>query len=74
MPEKVAHKIFQNEIVRFIFSAGAGFLVDISAFSIFFHNLLTKKTYRIFNATISNYAISFTISFFLGVMVNFFDH
>ena len=72
MPEpKIAHKFFKNEVVRFIFSAGAGFLVDISTFSIFFHNLLTQKTYRIFNATVSNYAISFTISFFLGVIVNF---
>jgi len=71
MPEKTLHKLLKNQFIKFIFSAGAGFVVDISAFSIFFHNLLTQKTYQVFNATVSNYAISFTISFFLGVLVNF---
>ena len=71
MSEKTAPKFFQNQAVKFVFSAGAGFLVDISTFSLFFHELLKRKTYHLFNADISNYAISFTISFFLGVIVNF---
>ena len=64
-------KIMKNQVVRFIFSAGAGFLVDISAFYLFYHNLLTEKTYHVLNATVRNSTISLAISFFLGVMVNF---
>jgi putative flippase GtrA len=64
-------KLINNEVVRFVFSAGAGFLVDISAFYLFYHNLLTEKTYHIFNAVVRNSTISLAISFFLGVMVNF---
>jgi len=72
MVDKVlSHKIIKNQVVRFIFSAGAGFLVDISAFYLFYHNLLTEKTYQVFNATVRNSTISLAISFFLGVVVNF---
>ncbi|QJD97878.1 GtrA family protein [Mucilaginibacter robiniae] len=62
---------FDNKFVRFIFSAGSGFLVDVLSFYIFYHNLFVQKDYTIFSATISNYTLSFTISFFLGVLVNF---
>jgi len=68
---KVWQKIVKNEVARFVLSAGAGFLVDISTFSLFYHVLLTEKSYKILNAQVSNYAVSFTVSFFLGVMVNF---
>jgi len=72
MVEKtLSHKIIKNQVLRFVLSAGAGFLVDISAFYLFYHTILTQKAYDIFNTRVSNYAISFTISFFLGVMVNF---
>jgi putative flippase GtrA len=71
MAEKIPSKIIKNQVVRFILSAGAGFVVDISAFYIFYHNLLTKKSYVIFNITLRNFNISLAISFFLGVMVNF---
>jgi len=71
MPEKLMHKILQNEVARFVLSAGAGFLVDISAFYLFYHNLLTQKRYHVLNANLSNYTISLAISFFLGVIVNF---
>jgi len=64
-------KLINNQVVRFVLSAGAGFLVDISAFYLFYHNLLTEKTYHIFNATVRNSTISLAISFFMGVMVNF---
>ncbi|WP_158996054.1 GtrA family protein [Mucilaginibacter sp. L196] len=64
-------KLINNQVVRFVLSAGAGFLVDISAFYLFYHNLLTEKTYHVFNATVRNSTISLAISFFLGVMVNF---
>jgi putative flippase GtrA len=71
MAEKFVRKLAKNEVVRFIFSAGAGFVVDMSAFSLFYHVVFKLKSYRILNANVTNYAISFTISFFLGVMVNF---
>jgi putative flippase GtrA len=71
MVNKVWNKILKNEVARFVLSAGAGFLVDVSAFSLLYHDLLTQKAYKVFNAEVSNYAVSFTVSFFLGVMVNF---
>lgn len=71
MVEKLSRKIIKNQVVRFILSAGAGFLVDISAFYLFYHNLLVQPTYQIFSATVRNSTISLAISFFLGVMVNF---
>ena len=71
MANTLLHKISKNEIARFICSAGAGFLVDISAFYLFYHNLLTEKSYVIFHATIRNSSLSLAISFFLGVIVNF---
>ena len=64
-------KLINNQVVRFVLSAGAGFVVDICAFYLFYHNLLTEKTYHIFNATVRNSTISLAISFFMGVMVNF---
>ena len=54
-----------------MFSAGVGFLVDVGAFSLFYHNLLIQKTYHIIFFTVRNYTLSFSISFFLGVLVNF---
>ena len=65
------HKLFKNQVFRFIFSAGIGFLVDISAFYLFYHNLLTQHTYQVFSQTIRNSTLSLAISFFMGVVVNF---
>ena len=64
-------KISKNQVARFIISAGAGFLVDVTAFYLFYHNLLTQKTYNIFSLTIRNSTLSLAISFSLGVIVNF---
>jgi putative flippase GtrA len=64
-------KIFDNQVFRFVVSAGAGFLVDVSAFYLFYHNLLTQHTYQIFSFTIRNSTISLAISFCMGVIVNF---
>jgi putative flippase GtrA len=67
----LSHKLIKNQVVRFILSAGAGFLVDVSAYYLFYHNLLTEKTYQVFNAEVRNSTLSLAISFFLGVIVNF---
>ncbi len=67
----LSNKLFKNQVFRFVFSAGIGFLVDISSFYLFYHNLLVQNTYNIFSFSIRNSTISLAISFFLGVIVNF---
>jgi putative flippase GtrA len=64
-------KILNNQVVRFVLSAGSGFLVDICAFWVLFRNLLVSPTYHIIFLTVRNSTLSFSISFFLGVLVNF---
>jgi putative flippase GtrA len=71
MAKKLLKKIIDNEVARFILSAGIGFLVDISAFYIFYHNLFTQKSYHLFDTTVRNSTLSLAVSFFLGVVVNF---
>lgn len=63
--------IFKNQVVRFIFSAGVGFLVDIFAFYLFYKNLFEQPTYQVYTYTVDNYTLSLAISFFMGVVVNF---
>lgn len=71
MVRQLSRKLIKNQVVRFILSAGAGFLVDISTFYLFYHNLLTQKTYVVLSTEMRNSTISLAISFFLGVVVNF---
>ena len=71
MVENIPHKIIGNQIVKFVLSAGAGFLVDQLAFNLLYHFFFTQKSYRVLNASVSNYAISFSISYIMGVVVNF---
>jgi putative flippase GtrA len=72
MVEKVLqHKLVKNQVFRFVLSAGMGFLVDVSAFYLFYHNLLVQHTYQIFYHTVRNSTLSLAISFFMGVLVNF---
>ncbi|HVW13188.1 MAG TPA: GtrA family protein [Mucilaginibacter sp.] len=67
----LAAKLAQNQVVRFVFSAGVGFLVDISVFYLLYHNLLTERTYQLMSVTLRNSTVSLAVSFFLGVVVNF---
>jgi putative flippase GtrA len=69
--KKPGKKLLNNQVIRFVLSAGAGFLVDVSAYYLFYHNLLTQKRYHIFFLTLKNSTVSLALSFFLGVMVNF---
>jgi putative flippase GtrA len=64
-------ELLKNQVIRFVLSAGAGFLVDISVFYLFYHNLLVQKTYNILSLVVRNSTLSLSISFFLGVLVNF---
>jgi len=65
------HRLVKNQVFRFVFSAGVGFLVDISVFYLLYHNLLSQHTYQVFSFTVRNFSLSLAISFFLGVIVNF---
>lgn len=67
----LGNNFINNQVVRFILSAGAGFLVDISSFYLFYHNLFEQQYYRVLSFTFRNYTLSFSMSFFLGVLVNF---
>jgi putative flippase GtrA len=67
----LGNKLLDNQIIRFVFSAGLGFLVDITAFYFFYHNFLVQKTYNIFTLTVRNSTLSLALSFFMGVVVNF---
>jgi len=67
----VGKKLLKNQVFRFVISAGAGFIVDMLAFYLFYHNILTEKRYHIIFVDVRNYWVSFSISFFLGVLVNF---
>jgi putative flippase GtrA len=71
MAKKLARKLVKNQVAKFVLSAGVGFLVDISAFYLFYHNLFEAKTYRVLSLILTNYTVSLAISFFLGVVVNF---
>ena len=66
------HKLVKNQVFRFVLSAGMGFLVDISAFYLFYHNLLVQHTYQIFSYTVRNSTLSLAISFFIFIPVYFF--
>lgn len=65
------HKLVKNQVFRFLLSAGSGALVDVSAFYLFYHNLLVQHTYQVLTYTVRNSTISLAISFFMGVIVNF---
>jgi len=67
----LGQKLLKNQVIRFVLSAGLGFLVDVSAYYLFYHNLLTEKTYQVFSLTVRNSTLSLALSFFMGVVVNF---
>ncbi len=64
-------KVAKNQIARFVLSAGMGFLVDVTVFYLLYHNLLTQKRYHFLNSDFRNSTVSLTISYALGVLVNF---
>jgi putative flippase GtrA len=71
MAKALWYKITKSHVVRFLLSAGSGFVVDIATFYLLYHNLFEQKTYGVLSYTIRNSTLSLSISFFLGVMVNF---
>jgi len=71
MANKFWHKIARNQVARFVISAGMGFLVDVTVFYLLYHNLLIQKKYHFFNSDFRNSTVSLTISYGMGVVVNF---
>jgi len=69
--DTAGYRLMQNKFVRFLISAGTGFLVDILAFYVFDSFVFTKPNYNILGHVTGNHALSLVISFSLGVLVNF---
>ena len=67
----IGRKVLDNEVVRFVLSAGSGFIVDIAAYYVLYHYVLHQQQYDIWFYTVRNVTLSLAISFFLGVVVNF---
>lgn len=65
------HRFINNQAVRFVLSAGMGFLVDIAVFRFLRLYVLTGKTYRLQGFNFNSQSVLLTISFFSGVLVNF---
>ncbi|OCX51630.1 hypothetical protein BEL04_16550 [Mucilaginibacter sp. PPCGB 2223] len=65
------HKLLDNQVVRFVLSAGVGFAVDMAAFDILFYAILKQKSFSILGIDVSKYVLAFTIAFAMGVIVNF---
>lgn len=71
MAESYIKRISKNEVVRFVLSAGTGFVVDITCFYLFYHNIFEQRYYRVLGMNLRNFTVSLAVSFFLGVLVNF---
>lgn len=67
----LAAKLAQNQVIRFVFSAGLGFLVDVLAFHLLFNYILTDAVYKVFSFPLDHYTLSLAISFSMGVVTNF---
>jgi putative flippase GtrA len=65
------YRLMQNKFLRFLLSAGTGFLVDILAFYFFDSFVFTKPRYSVLGHVTGNHALSLIISFTLGVLINF---
>jgi putative flippase GtrA len=71
MANQFWQKLKDNQVVKFILSAGVGFLVDISTFHIFITRIFPQKSYQVVGFAVGNYTLSLAVSFVLGVIVNF---
>jgi putative flippase GtrA len=67
----VRHRLLQNKIARFVFSAGSGFAVDMVAFYLLDSFVFTKARYNLIGHATGNHALSLIVSFTLGVLINF---
>jgi putative flippase GtrA len=65
------HKLLDNQVFRFVLSAGMGFTVDMLAFDILFYWILKSDSFNILGMDVSKYVLAFTVAFSMGVLVNF---
>lgn len=63
--------LLKNQAVRFVLSAGVGFIVDMASFDLLYYVLFKSDSYHIFDFDISRYVLAFTLAFISGVLVNF---
>ncbi|OOQ61652.1 GtrA family protein [Mucilaginibacter pedocola] len=71
MANSVLQKLAKNSVLRFLLSAGTGFLADMVAFYLLFHFVFTDTTYSFGFTEVRNSSISLAISYTLGVCINF---
>jgi putative flippase GtrA len=71
MPESVWKRLAKHQVVMFVLSAGTGFIADITCFFLLFHYVFTSPTYQMFGLSVGNYMLSLSISYFIGVVINF---
>lgn len=71
MAKRLWYKISKSHVIRFLLSASAGFLVDMSVFYMLFHYVFIQNTYNIASVTVRNSSVSLAISYCLGVIINF---
>ena len=71
MAKRLWYKISNSHIIRFLLSASAGFLVDMSLFYMLFHYIFIAGSYRVFSFPVRNSSVALMISYTLGVIVNF---
>jgi putative flippase GtrA len=69
--ERKRQPLLQNKFVRFLFSAGLGFLTDITVFYLLDTFVFTSNNYIILSHATGNHALSLIISFTSGVIINF---
>lgn len=69
--KRLWEKMISNQVIRFVFSAGLGFITDVVLFYIINNFAFKNQRYKVINYELNNYYLSFSISFFSGVMVNF---
>jgi putative flippase GtrA len=65
------NKLIKSQAVRFIISAGVGFIVDITSFYFLYHKFFKRPAYMVLGLKVDNHTLSLCVSFFLGVIVNF---
>ena len=69
--QRIFTRTLEHQVVRFVLSAGVGFVVDISSYYLLYNHVFTDKAYSILSFPISRYVLSLAVSFFLGVLANF---
>jgi putative flippase GtrA len=69
--KRLWEKMISNQVIRFVFSAGLGFITDVVLFYILNNFAFKNQSYKVINYELNNYYLSFSISFFSGVIVNF---